>query len=83
MSNWHTRYPQKFIIDNTLHCLMGFVVGVTAGRGPYTLIAITMGAFIIGREQTQGGADHFWGYDPHADWFFYLLGFYLGTMVPR
>ncbi|MHC4224569.1 MAG: hypothetical protein ACYSUN_11310 [Planctomycetota bacterium] len=75
---WWNRPPWKQPIDQTAHCVVGLVAGACLDRAP--LVTVVVVGYVHGREQSQGKSRR--KYDPHLDWIFYCLGFYLGRLIP-
>jgi len=82
MTKWYQRPPWKQPVDQTLHTLWGFAIGLCLFHPPWwPLLAVPATGFLFGREQTQGGNDQLRGYDPHADWSFYFFGVWLSSLT--
>ncbi len=73
---FYKRHPWKFLIDNAAHVLLGYAAVWLYTHG-WPLPSLALTAFLIGREQSQGGSEKLLGYDPHVDWLFYLIGGWL------
>ena len=82
VSKWYQRNPWKQPVDQLGHTAWGFVIGCALFHPPWwPLLAVPAAGYLMGREQTQGGSDHFWGRDPHLDWTFYFLGAWLASWI--
>jgi hypothetical protein len=76
---WYSRPPWKQPVDQFLHTVWGFGIGICLGSEP--LFAVPLAGYLFGREQQQGKSAR--RFDPHLDWTFYFLGVYLGWTAIR